>query len=236
MKIAVIVPFYNEEENLVFFIKEWENFLSYRKKIKSELFFFFIDDGSTDRSTEIIKKNTKHIHFTIVTKKNSGHGDACKLGYTLVVRKKNIFDYLLQIDSDNQCDPKYLLKIYNLILKKKYNFIFGYRKYRADGSLRFLLSRIMSLVFFFKKFCYIKDLNTPYRIMKVTALKEVLLSINKNKIYNGIKLFNCLLSYSIQKKYNIYWIDINFRDRFFGKSKFNFRTMSSMFFNFITKI
>jgi hypothetical protein len=72
--------------------------------------------------------------------------------------------------------------------------------------------------------------------MKVTALKEVLLSINKNKIYNGIKLFNCLLSYSIQKKYNIYWIDINFRDRFFGKSKFNFRTMSSMFFNFITKI
>ena len=236
MKIAVIVPFYNEEENLVFFIKEWESFLSHRKKLRSNLFFYFIDDGSTDKSIEIIKKNTKIIHFTIVKKKNSGHGDTCKLGYTLIIKKNNIFDYLLQIDSDNQCDPKYIVNMHNLILNKKYNFIFGYRKYRGDGNLRFLISRIMSVVFFIKKFCYIKDLNTPYRIMKVTDLKEVLLDINKNKNYSDIKLFNSLLSYSIQKKYKINWININFRDRYFGKSKFNFRTMLSMFFNFIIKI
>ena len=72
--------------------------------------------------------------------------------------------------------------------------------------------------------------------MKVADLKEVLLSINSNKIYNDIKLYNCLLSYFIQKKFNICWIDINFRDRHFGKSKITFRTMSSTFFNFITKI
>lgn len=236
MDIAIIVPFYNEQENLVFFIKEWENFLSFRAKLRSKIFFYFIDDGSTDNSIKCIKKNIKYLNFRIVKKKNSGHGDTCKFGYTLIVNKKNKFDYLLQIDSDNQCNPKYIIKMCNLIRYKNHSFIFGYRKYREDGNLRFLISKIMSLVFFFKKLCYIKDLNTPYRIMRVSDLKKVLLSINKNKKYNEIKLYNCVLSYAIQKKYKINWIDINFRARYFGKSKFNFLTMFLMFFNFIKKI
>jgi hypothetical protein len=73
-------------------------------------------------------------------------------------------------------------------------------------------------------------------MMRVSDLKKVLLSINKNKKYNEIKLYNCVLSYAIQKKYKINWIDINFRARYFGKSKFNFLTMFLLFFNFIKKI
>ncbi|MDB4081437.1 glycosyltransferase [Candidatus Pelagibacter sp.] len=236
MNIAILVPFYNEDDNLPFFIKEWENFLKSRKKIRRKLFFFFIDDGSTDKSVEKIKKNIKKIKFKIIKKRNSGHGDTCKYGYNLIINKYQKFDYLLQIDSDNQCNPKYIVNLYNLIKQKNYNFIFGYRRNRDDGSLRYLISKIMSLTFFFKKFLYIKDLNTPYRIMKVKKLKKVLDYISKNREYENIKLFNCALSYVIQKKYTINWIDIRFRNRYSGVSKFNFLKMFSMFLNFIIKI
>lgn len=56
MKIAIIVPFYNEENNLTYFINEWEKFLNSKKKISNVFFFYFINDGSTDNSVNEIKK------------------------------------------------------------------------------------------------------------------------------------------------------------------------------------
>ena len=102
MNLAVIVPFYNEEDNLTFFIKEWEKFLSKRKKLRDQLSFFFINDGSNDNSVNQIKENIKKLNFKIINRKNSGHGNSCKFGYNLIVNKYKNFDYLLQIDSDNQ--------------------------------------------------------------------------------------------------------------------------------------
>jgi hypothetical protein len=234
-KIAVVVPFYNEKNNLKFFVKEWENFISPKKKLNFELFFFFIDDGSTDNSQNILKKSINNLKYKIIQKKNSGHGDTCRFGYNLIINRYNHYDYLLQIDSDNQCNPEYLLEINKLIKKKKYSFIFGHRKQRNDGFVRFVISKIMSLTFFIKKLTYINDLNTPYRIMRVNKLKYVLSYIAKKK-YNDIELFNCVVSYAVQKKYKIYWIDVIFRDRLYGNSKFNFFKMLKMYINLILKI
>lgn len=235
IKIAILIPYYNEEKNLNHFINEWENFSKSNKQLSKSLFFLFFDDGSIDNSTKILKKKIKKIKYRIVRKKNSGHGDTCKFGYQYILKKFNNFDYVLQIDSDNQCDPKYLLKFYDLVVKKKYNFIFGYRKVREDGFFRLIISRVMSFTFFLKKFLYIKDLNTPYRLMRINELKKVFKIINKTKQYNNVMLFNCLLSYVIQKKYNIHWLDISFRKRCFGTSKYNFSKMLLMFINLILK-
>jgi hypothetical protein len=236
MNIAVLVPFYNEENNLIFFIKEWEKFLYKKKELKNRLFFFFIDDGSTDQSVKSIYLNAKKLKFKIFKKKNSGHGDSCKFGYNLIINNYKKFDFILQIDSDNQCNPKYIVSFYNLLKKHNYNFIFGHRNKREDGLWRYLTSKIMSLIFFLKKFVYIKDLNTPYRIMKINNLKEILSNININSRYKDIKLYNCVLSWEIQKKYTIHWVKINFRKRYYGGSKFNLIKMLAMFLNFIIKI
>jgi hypothetical protein len=142
----------------------------------------------------------------------------------------------MQIDSDNQCDPKYVVNLYNLIKKRKHKFIFGYRRNREDGKTRYLISRIFSLIFFIKKFLYIKDLNTPYRLMRIFELEKILNIISNNNNYKDIKLFNCILSYVIKKNYKMHWININFRNRYSGKSNYNFLKMLLMFFNFIIKI
>ena len=118
MKIAIIIPFYNEEQNLLHFLNEWNNLLKSFDKKKYKLNFFFINDGSTDNSVEIIRKNSDKLKFKIINKKNSGHGDTCKYGYDLITNKNYSYDYLLQIDSDNQCNPKYLINFLNVAEKK----------------------------------------------------------------------------------------------------------------------
>ena len=65
MKIAIIIPFYNEEQNLHYFLKEWNNFLKSLRKKKYVLNFFFINDGSTDYSVEIIKKNSDKYEYIL---------------------------------------------------------------------------------------------------------------------------------------------------------------------------
>lgn len=149
---------------------------------------------------------------------------------------KKKFDYLLQIDSDNQCDPKYMSKFYDLIKNKNYKFIFGFRKSREDGFLRVFISRILSLSILIKKNIYIKDLNTPYRLMNIKELKKILIKIDKNKKYKNISLFNCVLSYEIQKNNKISWIDIKFRKRIFGSTKYNFLDMIKIYTNLLIKI
>lgn len=235
MKIGIVIPFYNEKENLIFFIKEWERFLTNKKNIRKNLFFFFFDDGSNDLSSKAISKNIKKIKHRIIKKKNSGHGDTCRYGYKYIIKKFKKFEYILQIDSDNQCDPKYLTKFINLA-KQKNDFILGYRNKREDGFLRLLTSKIMSLIFFLKKKNYVKDLNTPYRMMRIEPLKEIVAKIEKKKKYKQVQLYNCLLSYQMIKYYKISWIKIIFRERYYGNSKFNFKKMLSMFLNFIIKV
>ncbi len=236
MKIAILVPFYNEKNNLVSFIKEWENYLKKKGNLYKNLLFVFIDDGSTDGSSKIIRNKIERLKFVILKKKNSGHGATCKFGYTFIMKQYKKCKYILQIDSDNQCDPKYFLKIYNLIKKKKYSFVFGYRNIREDGYLRFIISKIMSFSFFIKKLIYVKDLNTPYRIMQVEELKKILVILNKNNRYKKIELFNCLLSYGIKKYNNIHWINIKFRKRKYGNTNYNFFKMLNLYLNFIVKI
>lgn len=230
-KIAIVVPFYNENDNLIFFVKEWEKFLDKNINLRKVLFFYFINDGSIDNSKESLKKNIKKLKYFIVDKVNSGHGDTCKYGYELIIKSKTNYSYILQIDSDNQCDPKYLIEFINQIKKNNFRFIFGYRKKRYDGYLRSIISKLLSLSIFLKKFVFIKDLNTPYRLMETNSLRNVMNLMNKKKKYKNIILFNCVLAYEINNIYQIKWININFRKRKFGKSKFNFFDMLRIYLN-----
>ena len=81
---------------------EWNEYLI-KNHIKYE--FIIINDGSTDKSREKILELSKTIkNITMIDKKNSGHGSSCINGYMHCIESKK-FDWVLQIDSDHQCDP-----------------------------------------------------------------------------------------------------------------------------------
>ncbi len=219
--LAIIIPVYNEEKNITKLLFNWLRIVPryYKNKYK----FIIINDGSTDKTHIKIKKiKSKYIYY--IKQKNIGHGNTCIKGYKLAIKKK--FDTVLQIDSDDQCDPKY----FNLFLKefKSRDIVFGNRVQREDGYIRKIFSIILSILIFIRTFVYIKDSNVPYRMIKSQVLEKVI-----NKIPKKIILKNVYLSYLIEKNYSIKWININFKKRKFGKSKYNLINMISMTANLI---
>lgn len=102
--ISVVVPCYNEEESLPIFYKEINKIADSMKEVKFE--FLFINDGSKDKTLQIIKKLAKkdrRVKF-ISFSRNFGKEAGMYAGLTNATG-----DYVAIMDADMQ-DPKYVKK------------------------------------------------------------------------------------------------------------------------------
>jgi len=208
MKLCIIMPVFNEEESIEKTFNEWENVIE-ENKYFSEINFLLINDGSNDNTivklNEIFRRNKKSV--IIINQENQGHGQSCLFGYNYAY--DNQYDYILQLDSDGQCDPKYFYKFVNEV-KNGSEVVYGFRYYRKDGLIRFFVSRILSIVAFYETKIWIWDPNVPYRLFKTSTLKKFLSKSSKE-----INLVNVLLAL-YHKKYKITYVPIVFRDRHGG--------------------
>ncbi len=223
-KLAIIIPVFNEEKNIEKLIFDWMKEVSkfYKKNFK----IIIINDGSFDNTHNKIKK-IKNKSILYINQKNIGHGNTCFKGYKLAIKKK--YDLIFQIDSDNQCDPKYFKHFVNKIGRE--DAVFGNRITREDGIIRIIFSKILSVIIFLRTFVYVTDSNVPYRMIKRRILEKVI-----KRIPTSVVLKNVYLSYLIQKYYKIHWININFRKRLFGKTKYNFGKLAYMVINLLFKL
>ena len=94
--IFIILPSFNEEKNLLKILKKIE---ALNKKNKSKV--ILVDDASTDRTSEIVKKKYKFEIYYVKHKKNKGLSIALETGFKKVkkIGKKN--DIIISLDSDN---------------------------------------------------------------------------------------------------------------------------------------
>ncbi len=135
MKISVIVPVYNEVENIRSLYGELVSVLS---GIDAEYELIFIDDGSSDGSYEKIKevsfenKNVKFIKF----RKNYGQTAAMQAGFYY-----SSGDIVVTMDADLQNDP-YDIPVLLKKIEEGYDVVSGWRKDRKDSVFR----RIPSIV------------------------------------------------------------------------------------------
>lgn len=201
------MPIYNEEMNIESVLMEW---LDELRKAKILFTIFAINDGSNDKTLRILKKiAAKENEIEIIDKKNSGHGQSCIYGYKYAV--ENNWDWIFQIDSDGQCDPKYLN--YFLAATENNNVIYGKRKNRKDGVKRTIISRFLTLVIYIVSKNYLQDANVPYRLMKKETLSPIL-----SKVPSSFYLANILIGVLQNMYYKIHWIDIGFRKRGGGEA------------------
>ena len=117
IKISIIIPCFNEHGTIVQIID---------KILEIKIFNFeiiVIDDFSSDRSREILKKlSEKKILNLILNEKNYGKGYSIRQGI-----KEATGDLILIQDADLEYDPKDYEKLFNPILNNKADVVFGSR-------------------------------------------------------------------------------------------------------------
>lgn len=105
IKLAIILPCFNEEDILEFSAKLLEQKITEliaKNKISSESYICFVDDGSKDKTWEIIEELSKKNHFTgIKLATNFGHQNAIYAGMMIM---KDHADCIITIDADLQDD------------------------------------------------------------------------------------------------------------------------------------
>ena len=99
-KLYVIIPAYNEEANIEQVIKQWYPIV---EEYNGQM--VIIDDGSTDRTYDILRHKEKECPLlTAISKRNGGHGATILYGYQYAL--EHHADYIFQTDSDGQTLPE----------------------------------------------------------------------------------------------------------------------------------
>ena len=98
-KILVLIPCYNEEENIVATVEHLQSTCP-------QVDFLVINDCSTDHSADILRAH--HYPFLDLPV-NLGIGGGVQCGYQYAVH--NGYDVTVQMDGDGQHDPAYLMEV-----------------------------------------------------------------------------------------------------------------------------
>ncbi len=169
IQLKVIIPVYNEEGAIETVIKDWSDHLS---KLKIDFKIYTYNDGSKDNTSKILHDlEKKYSSLVVVDKANSGHGPTILKGY-----KDNLdATWLFQVDSDNELKASEFEKFWKE--KENYDFLIGERIHRESPLARIIttqISRMVVKLFYGGK---VTDVNTPFRLMRVSAFKEHLQKI-----------------------------------------------------------
>ena len=211
--ITILLPAYNEEEVIEKSIDKIFSTL----KLKEDYEILVINDGSTDRTEEIIKKLTKkykNLRY-ISHEKNKGLGGAIKTG----IKKAN-GRIIIELDADMTQPIDHVAQMVNKI--DEGNDICIASRYIRGGGMknvplwRVLLSKLANKAFSIIYFTKITDLTSGYRAYKSSFVKKLDLSQND---------FSIQLEISVKmtkNKAKISEIPLILTNRSIGSSKFRF--------------
>ena len=136
INISVVIPIYNEEENVALLYESITNVLS---KLKQGYEIIMVDDGSKDKTLPIlreIQKNDSHLRV-IKFRGNFGQSAAMAAGFE-AARGENV----VAMDGDLQNDPKDIPMLLDK-LDEGYDVVSGWRKNRKD---KFLIRKVPSKI------------------------------------------------------------------------------------------
>jgi glycosyltransferase involved in cell wall biosynthesis len=204
----VVMPVYNEAGAIRAVVEEW---LAVLRSGAVPFRLCVIDDGSTDATPAMLAELARaHPEVEVVTKTNTGHGRTCLHGYRLAIARGA--RWVLQIDSDGQCDAAHFSELWRL--RTAHPLVFGARRVRRDGWWRQSVSWMLALGAAAAAGVWVRDPNTPYRLMRTNVLGQVL-----DAIPQDVDLANVYLAMVLEMRAPIRWVPIVFRERLAGRSR-----------------
>ncbi len=208
VQLLVVMPVFNEQASVRKVVLEWFHEL---ENWTEDFIFLALDDGSADASPVLLKRLKRQLgsRMQVVRHKNRGHGQTCLAGYREAVRRG--IPWILQIDSDGQCDPQYFFRLWRL--RESADVIYGRRKCREDGWRRKLASIILRGFLRLASGVDCADANVPYRLMRAQCVVPCLDRIPSNFFLANVALAVLLRTAQVRQML----VPIRFRERYGGE-------------------
>ncbi|MCX9082809.1 MAG: glycosyltransferase family 2 protein [Candidatus Methanoperedens sp.] len=216
--ISIVVPFYNEEENIEILHSELSDIL---KKMERKYIIIFIDDGSTDNTFKNMQKvrekdnNVKIIKF----RKNFGQTAALKAGFDLAQG-----DIVISMDGDLQNDPADIPKLVEKIEKEDYDVVCGWRADRKDTISKKVTSKFANLLRKMTTGEVIHDSGCTFRAYKIKCVKGL-------DLYGEIHRY--IPAMLLWRGYKIGEEKVKHHPRKFGKTKYGLLRIGKGFLDLI---
>jgi len=198
MKLSIIIPVYNEEKHIE---KVVEDVLKTPVKFEKEI--IIVDDGSRDKTRQILKKYGSRKGFKIVLQsKNSGKGAAIRAGI-----KEVSGDIVLIQDADFEYSTLDYPKIIEPFLTKKAKVVYGSRFLGEVSGMNWKNLLANKILTSFVNLLYganITDEATAYKAFRAQVIKNISLTckrfefcpeVTAKVLKKGIKIYEVPIIY-----------------------------------------
>ena len=216
--ISIIIPIYNEELSISSLYQEINKVIPNNF---NEYEIIFVDDGSSDKSFNIINKLTLNDSHIILIQLNRNYGKSDALNEAFKLAK---YEYIATLDGDLQDDPNELTKLIDK-LDEGWDCVSGWKKDRKDPYSKTIPS------YFFNKFINIfsglklHDLNCGIKVYRKNAIQSL-------NIYGGLHRYIPLLLFN--NGYRVTESVVNHRSRKHGQTKYGKSRFFHGIFDFLT--
>lgn len=166
LDLAVVMPVYNEEACIADVVKSWEKLLS---GLGISFRMIVLNDGSRDRTKDVLAAFSGSDHIEVMNKENSGHGPTILVGYHEAVK---LAPWVFQTDSDGEMGAEHFPLLWSS--RENYDALFGVRAGRQQNCGRKLISAVSRATVRLVFGAGIADVNTPYRLMRADLLKQII--------------------------------------------------------------
>jgi glycosyltransferase involved in cell wall biosynthesis len=221
MDISIIVPLYNEDESLPK-LYEWIQRVMKENNYTYEV--IFVNDGSTDRSWDVIEslhQQSEQVR-AIKFRRNYGKSPALYCGFQAAKG-----DVVITMDADLQDSPDEIPELYKMIVEEGYDLVSGWKKKRYDSKL---------------------TKNIPSKLYNATARKVTGLKLHdmncglkayKNEVVKNIEVYSEMHRYIPYLAKNAGFTNIGekvveHRKRQFGETKFGLNRFINGYLDLLT--
>ena len=166
--LSALIPFFNEERTMPELVRQ----ISQLPDGTLE-HCVFVNDGSTDRSLELLKSalTKTNLSYSIINKENGGKASAIREG------SKALFTtHVVILDSDLELATADIAKLWAIVLENESEFVFGYRKFLSHSSFTWRYSRGNQFIsnlygLFFNE--VITDIMCGYKLIPTSTLQNL---------------------------------------------------------------
>ncbi len=216
--VSIVVPLYNEEESLRELAAE---IAEVSKEMGKSYEIIFVDDGSTDRSFEVLRELHAHdSHVKVIRfRRNFGKSAALSVGF-----KEASGEYVITMDADLQDDPK---EIPGLIaaMGDSYDLVSGWKQKRHDPLSKTLPSRFFNYVTGRMTGIPIHDFNCGLKAYRRVVIKS--LSVH-GELHRFIPVLAHWAGFRVTEKV------VQHHPRKFGKTKYGVSRFFNGFLDLLT--